>query len=189
MNVYLVIIAVVIIILTLRIKINLDFEYNLLNNIGSIKVKLFKFVTIFNSKITIIGDYLNFSSQKAKVIKVKLDINDINIKFFNELSRYLKQKIYPVHLATNVNFCLENPFMAAILSNSINLILSNMFFNIKLKNNEINVANNVTTGYRHNIIILNFSFSFIITIYDLIWSLIKTTLVIRREHEKEKHAI
>lgn len=189
MNVYLVILSVVIIILTLRIRIDISLEYNLFNNIGTIKLKIFNFITIFNSKIAIIGDYLNFSREKAKVIKIKLDINDINIKFFNELSQYLKQKIYPLHITSNVNLCLENPFAAAVLSNSIHLILSYVFYHLKAKNHEINISNKVTTGYRHNIIDFHFRFAFIITIYDLIWSLIKTTLVIRREHEKEKSTV
>ena len=188
MNAVYITITVVILIITLRIRIEIKLEYNLLNNIGTINIRLFKFFTILNSQITVIEDYLNVSTNK-KIIKIKLDINDFKIKFFNELNRNLNPKIHITQLYNNINFCLENPFMASVFSNTIRLVFNHLLYKVKLRNKDAEINNIITTGFRHNIIIINFKYAFIITLFDLVWSIIKTILVLRRDDEKAKNSV
>ena len=89
----LIILTVFIVILTLTLFITVDFEYDILRNFGKIKVLLFKIIPIFWAKITIAGEYLNFSNKKNKVIKIKIDLNDAKLQFLNDVGAYLKKKI------------------------------------------------------------------------------------------------
>lgn len=186
MNALLVVVATVLIISVLMLSININVNYDVFQNIGTVVVKVM-FFTIFNSNFSVIGDYLNFSNQKSKIIKVKLDINDISIQFFSELGSYIKNKILVTKLNNNLTLCLENAFLVSIISAIIN-IFSNIFFTIaKNKYEDLECINYINTGYRHNILQINFTFKFIITIYDLVWSLVRTILVVRRKNEKAKN--
>lgn len=187
METFLIIFAVIIVFITLMITINIQINYDILLNVGNIKIKIFKYIPIISSNITIIGDYLNFSNKKAKVIKIKLDINDFSIQFFNEFSSYIKQKILPLKLVTNGQICLENAFAVSIASAFLKLLTTIILMKLQLTYQDLDVENNIISGYRHNILTVNFEFAFAIAIYDLIWSIIRSLIVIRRKHEKRKH--
>ncbi len=184
MNLTYFIVAIVIVVLVGMLQVGIMVDYNLLLNIGTIKLQLFGWLTVFSSKVSIIGDYLNFSNEKAKVIKIKLDLNDISLQFFNELGTYLKNKLVPLHLNTNLELCLEHPLWVSIISGlfqGIGGVLEQKFS----QNNQLTTNFKVTSGFRHNILILHAKFTFFITLYDLIWSIIRSIIVVRRKHEKQ----
>lgn len=183
---YLIIISVLLLVFTITISINIYFDFSLLENFGTVKLKIFKYITIFSSNVTIIGDYLNFSHKKSKVIKIKLDINDVNIQYFNELGGYIKNKILPLKLKLYFAVCLENAMASSLISSVLSLFLNLYMFSIRLNNKDMILQNEVTTGFRHNLIFIKFNFIFIVTLYDLIWSLLRTAIIIRRDYGKKQ---
>ena len=183
MNYALLTVSIMLFVFTIMVPICLRVSYDLFSNIGTVQVKAFG-ITMFQSKITIIGDYLNFSNDKAKVIKVKLDINDFSFQFFNEFSGYIKNKILPTYFLANVQICLENPFVASMIAGSLKTIVSYMVVRFLATNHDMEAKSVIESGYRHNIITIKMQFAFVVTFYDLLWSVIRSVIVIRRRNEK-----
>ena len=182
MKVFLITLLIILIIFSISFDIKINLQFDLFKNLGSIKIKIFKFITIFSIKFTVIGDYINvnLSKKEDKVVKIKIDINDENLQFINDFGGNLMQKVYSTKLVSNINFCLENPHIVSILSALTNLLFTYIFIKLKSKNKDLTIQNNVDTGFRHNLINVDFTYEFIISIYDMVWSLIKALLKRRR---------
>lgn len=185
MKTVLIVLTVLIIILSISLHITLEIEYDILKNYGKIKVKLFKIITVFSSGITFVGEYLNLSKRHNKVVKIKIDINDKQLQFFNDVGKYLKKKITLLNLNINTLICFMNPNLSCLLSSIINIFVSLLFSKILVMNNDVKLIKNIQTGFRQNNFIINLNASILLSIYDYFWAYLKALKnKIRREHEK-----
>lgn len=181
----LIILTVITIILTLTLFITVDFEYDILRNFGKIKVLLFKIIPIFWAKITIAGEYLNFSNKKNKVIKIKIDLNDAKLQFLNDVGAYLKKKIRLTNVNVMALVCFSNPCFACYLGGFLNIVVSILYAQILAKNTDINLQKNIQTGFRQNELKLKINASLIFSLYDYFWAYLKAyKQQVRRKHEK-----
>lgn len=186
MNIVYILLAIFILIISLSIKVYAFFRYDLLNNVGTIKIKVFGIITIFKSKITLIGEYLNLTPEKENVIPIKIELNNVNIKYFQSLYKRLQKKLYSTKLQCYVEMCLENAQIAALMSTVLNNIITLYFIKVAQSNKDIELYKQINTGFRHNVIETEFHYKFIITLYDFIWTAINTYIIVRRETKNEK---
>ena len=185
MQTVLVIVFVLIFLLTLTLFISVNVNYDVFNNIGKIKVFIFKLIPIFISEFSVVGEYLNLSKWKNKPIKIKLDINDKQVQFFKDVSNYLLKKITPISLKVNVLFSLENPVVACLTSGTINVGVSVLFAYILSKNSDIKLYKNIRTGFRQANINFDLSFSALFSLYDYAWAYLKAYKALKgRDNEK-----
>lgn len=186
MKTTLIIFSVLIFLVLVTIHISIYFEYNLLENVGKIKVVLFKFIPIFISQITIAGEYLNFSKNKGKVIKLKIDLKDDNVQFFNDVSTNLKHKIVPIKLHTSALICFENPCLSAYIGSMLNIVVSVLFAQILTHTTDIDLQKNIQTGFRHYELRFMINIELLFSLYNFAWAILKAyKQKIRRKNEKK----
>lgn len=178
--------ALLIIFITLTLTASVELSFNVLKNIGVLKIRVFKVITIFNSRVSVVDEYLNFSNKKSKIVKIKLDINDRSVQYFNELTKYIRTKVLPLKLVFVADICSENSSVSSLLSGFINVIISFYYLTISSKRPDMLLQREINTGFRHNIIEFSLKFVFVVTLYDLFWSAVRSTLVLRRGNEKQK---
>lgn len=178
--------AILIILITLTLTVSVELNFNVLKNIGVLKIKVFKIITIFNSRVSVVDEYLNFSNKKSKIVKIKLDVNDKSVQYFNELSNYIKTKILPLKLIFIANICSENSSVSSLASSFLNVVVSFYYLTIANRRPDMLLQREINTGFRHNIVEFNLKFVFVVTLYDLLWSATRSALVLRRGNEKQK---
>lgn len=186
MTVVLIIIAVLIFLITATLFLNIRLEYDILNNVGKIKVKLYKTIVLFSSGITISDSYLNFNKKDNKVIKVKIDFNDENFQFVQDLQTYLIHKLYPTEINLAMVVASENPFLACMAGTVMGAIVSIMLARAKNSVGDVTTVNNVQTGFRQNMFKVDIKLSIVLSIYDFIWAFLKAYKAKVRRREKKR---
>lgn len=186
MKTVIVVVLILLLIVMATINVSLKIEYDLLENVGSLKLKLFNLIPIFVSKITIAGEYLNFSKNKGKVIKIKIDLNDDSVQFFNDVGTFLKKKITLLKLHAAFLVCFENPSVSTMVGSMLNIVISIIFSKILTYTNDVDLQKKVATGFRQLELKTNINLSVAFSLYDFVWALLKAyKLKIRRAHEKK----
>ncbi len=185
-NIFYIILASIILIFTLTLLITINIEYDLINNEGKVKVKLYKLIVVFVSDITISDSYLNFNKKNKKVIKLKIDLHDDKFMFVNDIQTYLKHKMFPVEVYLGGVIAFENPFICSIITTITNVGVNVFLSKIKNASQHIIIENNIQIGYRQNMLKFNLQMSSIISLYDFVWAILKAfkTKVIRNEKTK-----
>lgn len=186
MTVVLIIIAVLIFLITATLFLNIRLEYDILNNVGKIKVKLYKTIVLFSSGITISDSYLNFNKKDNKVIKVKIDFNDENFQFVQDLQTYLIHKLYPTEINLAMVVASENPFLACMAGTVMGVIVSIILAHAKNSVGDVTTVNNVQTGFRQNMFKVDIKLSIVLSIYDFIWAFLKAYKAKVRRREKKR---
>lgn len=188
MTVVLIIIAVLIFLITATLFLNIRLEYDILNNVGKIKVKFYNAVVLFSSGITISDSYLNLNKKGNKVIKIKIDFSDENFQFVQDLQTYLIHKLYPTEINLAAVVASENPFLASVAGTIFGVIVSLMLARAKNSVRDVKVVNNVQTGFRQNMFKVDIKLSIVLSIYDFIWAFLKAYKAkVRRREEKRRN--
>ena len=186
MRTVLIVVVILILIVMSTIHLSARLDYDLLENVGMIKIKLFNIIPIFVSRITVAGEYLNFNKRKGKVIKIKIDLNDYEIQFFNDVGNFLKKKITLLKLHTSFLVCFENPCVSTTIGSMLNVFVSILFAQILTYTTDVDLHKYVATGFRQLELKTTINTTILFSIYDFAWALLKAyKLKIRRRHEKE----
>lgn len=186
MNIGYIVATLIIIIISVSLSIKLHFKYDLLKNIGLIEIKLYGIIPLLISRITLIGEYLNFTPEKENVIPIKIELNNINIEYFNRLIGKIKHKLYSSYLCTHAVISIQDASLSAIVSSLINVSVSILYSKISANNKDIKLEKYIQTGFRHNLIIADISYKFRITLFDFMWTAINTIIIIRKEIRNER---
>lgn len=186
MRIVIIIITILIVIIMTTINIKINLEYDILENNGKLKIVLFHILPIFNSDITIIGEYLNFNKKKGKILKLKLDFNDDKIRFINDVGESVKKKIALTKLHIFALCCFSNPCMSCCIGSSVNIFISILFTNILATTNDVCLQKYVYTGFRQDDLKLKSEVMILFSLYDFLWACIKAIKQkVRRKYEKE----
>ena len=188
MQTVLIVVSALIFVFSISFLITISINYDVFNNSGKLSFYVFK-IPIYWLNFTFIGEYLNFSNKKNKVIKIKIDLNDEKLIFFKDVANSLKRKIYFYKISSNILIALENPFIASLLCGEVNIFLCSLYSYLLIKNKDIMINKNVKIGYRHNKILLNFNFSLMVSLYDYLWSYFKAYKQQKRRMYEAKHNI
>ena len=179
----LIIVAVVLLLITATLYVNAEVEYDILNNIGKIKIKLYKTLTIFSSGITISDSYLNLNKKDNKVIKIKIDFDDEKFQFFKDIETYLIHKLYPTEINVAAVVAFENPFLSCIVGSIVGIFTNLMLARAKNSIKDVYVYNFIQTGFRQNMLKFNIKISIVFSLYDYFWAYLKAYKA-RKKREK-----
>ncbi len=181
-----IIISSLIILLAIDLRVKVYLSYDLIKNWGNIKIKLFG-ITIFNSKISLIGNYFNFIRDNKKVIQIKINLDNNNLKFLKKVLSYYKRKIFVLSLFTDVYLSGTNPYLTTIMGGTLRSAGGNLDSYLQAKNQFTEIKTNVLLGYSANYLEFEIYSHVLLNLFDFIWSVI--TVIFRKgvkKHEKTK---
>lgn len=186
MKILIIVLTALILLLMITLSLRMILEYDLLENMGYIKIKLFGFITIFNSSIVLVGDQLNLNRKRGKVIVIKIDFKDEKIKYVEDILKNIFNKITIIKLYCFALVCQTNPCLASYMGAIINIFISILYSQMLLKSNDIKLNKKISTGFRQDELKFKIDTKFIFSLYDVLWSITKATKTrIRRDYEKE----
>ena len=167
-----VVISAVIVLLALDLRFKVYLTYNILKNIGHIKVKLFN-ITIFSRDITITVDHLNLTKRNKKVVKIKLDFTDKGIKLFKETMAYYKEKIYFISFDDDIYLSTSNPFATTLIVGILRSIGGGVVSYVTANNPHVKLNHDVYAGFVQNNVYVDINTHFMLNLFDLLWSILK----------------
>lgn len=184
MNTLLIVVAVVVVVVTVSLNIGITIKYDLLKNLGEIKLSVFKII-VFKSEISLIAGYFNLIKKNKKVVQIKINLDKDSMKFVNDISNNFKQKIYLTKLDFSALICSKSPKTISELAGALYLITGVIGCKIKDSNNETAVSNNIKVGYLEEQFKLELSVAVLICLFDIIWTVVKS-IVQRGLYEKTR---
>lgn len=165
---------VVIVVLVIDIRVGVRLSYDFDSNIGEISILLFG-LKIYTGEFSLVGDYINFVHNNKKVIQIRLlDIDTKTIKIVEDISKSFIRRINPLQIKTRVCMSSESPFDVSMLYGFVNTFLGVVTSLILAKNEYISIYNNVKVDYLKSELSTSFEGVFVINLYDLIWSIIRS---------------
>ena len=168
------------IILTARINIKVYLQYDILGNIGKIKIKLFRFIPILVADVSLAGEYFRLVYGK-KVIQIKIDLSDKNLRFIRELNDSLNKRMYIHTVSTSFNIGLQNPTTCSVICGYIHSIVGAILSKIKSARPDATVSKTVNIGYFEQVVQFEMNLQFEITLFDYIWATVAAFYKSRRE--------
>ncbi len=165
---------IVIVILVIDIRVGVKVSYDFESNIGKVSFSLFG-LKIYTGEFSLVGDYINFVHNNKKVIQIRLlDINTKTIKIVEDISKSFIKRINPLQIETRVCMSSESPFDVSMLYGFVNTFLGVATSLILAKNEYISIYNNVEVDYLKSELSTKCEGVFVINLYDLIWSIIRS---------------
>lgn len=172
----LVVLLIFVIILTIRLTFRVDFSYSIFDNCGYIKLRIFKYITIFSAKIQFTYYYLSLHVNEKKTIKIKFDLYDQNLQFINDVRAVLVAKTYLITFDSEVEFGLENAFYTTLLYGNLNLLNRMLFLRLLKRNEDALISMNVLHKFTENTLKINLKSKFIVSLFDLVWAFMHAIL-------------
>ena len=176
MNNAVIVFFIVVLIITIRITISIQFNYDVLENNGEVKIKLFNFIKVFSANIKVSGPFIKLSSKKAGEKLVKLDLQDKNIKFINDLQKNIINKIYLIAFNSIIIFGSENSLITTSVMQIINIINAYLFVKILNFESDASISMQTFPVFAQNKTNIYFNTKFIISIFYMLYALLKTIL-------------
>lgn len=171
MKISFVVISTIIIFLAIDLRLKIYLQYNILENIGRLKIKLFN-ITIFSRAITVGTEYFDVVSDK-KVIKIKLNFTDKDIKIIKETLNYYKKKIYFISFSDEIFLSTNNPFVTTMIVGGLRSVGGSVISYVSANNPHLELNHKVYAGFVENNMCVNMNAHFMINLFDLIWSIFK----------------
>ncbi|MBE5735646.1 MAG: hypothetical protein E7361_04305 [Clostridiales bacterium] len=174
MDWFLIITATIIYLGVIGFLFDIRLMYDVTKNNGVLSVKLFKAIPIVNLELKIEGNVLNFSKAKKKAKSLKVKLNSQNIKFLDVLKNNLIHRIYISRISVDSIVILDNPKIASIFSGTLYLLLNYLRYFLCRWQRDLDMTNNVVTGFSGNRFVLFFEGTVVVSIIDLMWAIIKS---------------
>jgi len=175
MELFFIITSVVVVVITINLYMSISFEYNIIKNIGKLKIKVFK-IPFFVSEISLIAGYFNFKRKNKKVLQIKFDLADKNFKFLSDVWSYVLKKIFISHIYTDIKFSGKDPSTTAILGGYI-MAIEGIVRSIGLsKFPDTEFKNSTNIKFYENRILVGLKSGALISIFDFLWAIIRALI-------------
>ena len=174
MNIVFISIAISIVMINIALTLQISLRYDLLKNLGKVQLRLFG-ILLFSVPFTFVDKYLEFTTKK-KVVKIKIDLADKNIIFFEKLGKKILAKIYLDWLTVKLIFCQDNPMRVSVLGGVCNILLQIMGQKIQMKHKDATISTQTDFGFRHNYIQIYFDTKIMISLFDILSSVLITII-------------
>ena len=184
MNIFYLLILILILILCSYMMVDINLKYNLNNNIGTIRINLFK-IPIFIGEFSIKQNIIEINRNKKK-LKINLDLNQRQLNLIKQFRISIANKVYIDSLYLNTTICMENAFEVAIISGIYRLLSNYLLLKIYLNNKDLYLSNVLDTGFRHQLINVKLKSTIYASIFDILWAVIYTIIWDRREYNEER---
>lgn len=175
MKTILIITAITVIILTISLNVTAEIQYDIYENIGNIKIKIYG-ITVFSGEISFVAGYFNLFRKTKKIIQLKVDFNSDNIRFFKNISENLKQKIYLTNLETNICMSSKSASNVSILGGCAIVLGDLIASKISSISSETVTEHNVAIGYTAESFSVGFGASVYVCLFDGVWAFLRAIL-------------
>lgn len=159
-------------------------SYDLIANLGTISFYIF-FIKIFAYKIRFKNKNIIIITQKDKK-EIETQLSDKQMRFLEQLTSQLKQKIVVRKIYTFARIGTGNAYSSAVITGLFNVIASSVLAKIKNIKKSARIGVFAEPSYNENHLIFSVYGSFMITIFDIIYSLIMSLAIIKRSEKYER---
>ena len=176
MDIAVIVFFIVVLIITARITISLKFEFNVYENIGEVKIMLFNFIRVLSVQVKVSGPFIKLIKSGEEDKLVKIDLEDKNIKFVTDFQKNITNRIYLIAFNSKVIFGNEDSFLTANIFGLLQIANKVMFAKILKFENDAIINMQTFPIFAQNKLEVYFNMKFIVSIFDLIYAVIKTLL-------------
>lgn len=172
MDLFFIITSVVVIIISFNLHLSVVLNYDIIKNIGKLKIKLFG-IPFFVSEISLIAGYFNIVRKNKKVLQIRIDFADKNFKFLSDVSEYFFKKLFISHMITDIDYSGSEACSTAIIGGyimAIEGIVRSVAFS---KMPDTTFKNDTRVNYGENKIVIGLKSGALITIFDFLWAVIR----------------
>lgn len=180
----LIIVVFFLILFILPIFIKLHISYDLLNNLGTLSLYLF-FIKIFALKLKFKGKNIVIITKKEQK-EVETQLSDKQMRFFEQLSSQLKQKIIIRKLSAYSRIGVSNAHYSAVLTGLFNAVVSSVLASVKNIKKSAKIGVFSEPAYNENHLIFSIYCSAMTTIFDIVYSLFMSLAIIKRSEKYER---
>lgn len=183
-SLWLIIVVFFLIILIMPFFAKVYISFDFLNNFGEVSLYLFCFkILTYKTKFE---NYklMVYTSKDQK--DIELQVSKKQMRFLKQMSVQLKEKIILKNISFYSKIGLNDAFNTALVSGSINSLISAIFGYIKntKETAKINIVNQPMFNCKNFIIKLNASF--FITVFDVIYAILMSFIIIKRSEKYGK---
>jgi len=167
---------IVVLIITARITISIKFNFDIYENIGEVKIMLFNFIRVFAVRVKISGPFIKLIKRGEEDKLVKIDLQDKNIKFITDFQKNIMNRIYLIAFNSKVIFGNDDSAVTAGVTGLLEIL--NRFMFCKILEFEEDATINMQTFpiFAQDKLELWFNMKFIVSIFDLIYAVVKAIL-------------
>lgn len=170
-----IIITISVIIITININLSFCIQYDIFKNIGKVAIKCFG-ITIFKSEVSLIAGYFNFMRKNRKVLQIKIDVNDQNLIFLNDVGSYFTKKLVVTYLDSEFFISGYNPANISIFAGYVVVIEGLIRSYIACKSPDTSISSNTKVKFSGNGLKFKIKFNMLITLFDFLWAIIRATI-------------
>ena len=172
-----------IVILILPISFKLKVSYSVLDNYGSVGIYLFRF-KIFHFIFIINKNTIIIKKKKLKK-EIEIEFSNSQIRFLEQLFIQLKDKAYLKYALLDSKIGVGDAFNSAIVSAVIMNAFSIFFSIVKNRKKYMKIKINNFTAFNEKVIQLSSIIKFSISIFDILYSLLMSIVIIKRSDKYE----
>lgn len=176
MDIAVIVFFIVVLIITARITVSLKFEFNVYENIGEVKIMLFNFIRVLSVQVKVSGPFIKLIKSGEEDKLVKIDLEDKNVKFVTDFQKNITNRIYLIAFNSKVIFGNEDSFLTANIFGLLQIANRVMFAKILKFENDATINMQTFPIFAQNKLEFFFNMKFIVSIFDLIYAVIKTLL-------------
>lgn len=179
-----IIVVFFLIVLILPIFSKIYIYYNVLDNIGVVSLYVF-FIKIISYKAKITRGNIIFFTEKDKK-QIELQVSTKQLRFLQQFSVQMKQKVIIKNITVFSKIGLNDAYHTALAVGSFNALCSGVMGYIK--NIKPSAKMRVCNNPEYNKVKLSFAFQItgLITIVDVLYSLIMSFIIIKRSEKYER---
>lgn len=168
------------------IRISLILNYDIYENLGHIKIKLFG-ITFFTGEVSLTSEYFKMVHGKKKVIQINLfSINKETIRLIEDISDLFVKRINLVSLVLRCKLYGDEPFRLAMTSGWIRVLFGLILTKVQAQYPYSCLNNSVESNFFGNEFSLALSGKIFINIYDFIWAIARSIYIRRFGNYGEK---
>ena len=184
MELWLFIVLNIIIVVISTIRFGVTFTYNILSNIGHIKITIFG-IPIFSKDITFYISPSNITNKN--VLHIKLNFKHNSFEYFKSVVEEIVGKIYlqKIQLISYVGI-KENAYSTSLITGYNSVIYSGMQSYIKSLNLDTNLDFKINTNWLENNLSILANSTIYISIYDIIWCVLYALIKRRTYGQRSK---
>lgn len=183
-SMWLIIVVFFLLLLIIPIFAKVYFSFDVLNNIGAVSLYILCF-KILAYKIKYKDKQIVVYTSKNKK-DIEIQVSSKQLRFLEQLSVQLKQKIILKHVSFFSHIGMYDAYHTAIITGLYNAVCSGLMAYVKntKKSVKFNVSSNPNFN-GHNMIFSVVCTCFV-TIFDILYSLIMSFLIIKRSEKYER---
>lgn len=183
-SLWLIIIVFFLVLLILPVFVKAYVSFDFLHNLGVLSLYIF-FIKILTYKIKYEkGDIVVYTNKNKKEIEVK--VSNKQLRFLKQLSVQLKQKIILKKINIFSRIGLNDASSTALCIGLFNILASIIVGYIKFSKKSAKMIINSNPNYNGSNFTISIVASCFITLFDIIYSLIMSFVIIKRSEKYER---